>query len=57
MRVEDLLGKGEGAIEALADNGKVLRHLGVVDVVALLPVVLPRQVVALGHLGQQAACR
>lgn len=36
--VEDLLGKGEGAVETRADYAQVLAHLLVVDVVALLPV-------------------
>jgi hypothetical protein len=39
MRVEDLLGKGERAVEALAHDAQVLAHLLVVDVVALLEVV------------------
>lgn len=40
VRVENLLGKGQGAVEAAADDGEVLRHLLVVDEVVLLPVVL-----------------
>jgi hypothetical protein len=40
VRVEDLLGVGERAIESAAHNGKVLRHLLVVDEVAVLPIVL-----------------
>ena len=36
--VENLLGKGKGAVEARADNAQVLAHLLVVDVVALFPV-------------------
>ena len=40
VRVEDLLGVGQGAVQAAADNGEVLGHLLVVDEVALLPVVL-----------------
>jgi len=38
MRVEDLLGESERAIETLAHNAQVLAHLLVVDVMALLPV-------------------
>ena len=38
VRVENLLGKGEGAVETRADNAQVLAHLLVVDVVALFPV-------------------
>lgn len=38
MRVEDLLGEGERAVQALAHDLEVLAHLLVVDVVALLPI-------------------
>lgn len=38
MRVENLLGIGQGTVKTLADDGKVFVHLGVVEVVALLPV-------------------
>ena len=38
VRVEDLLGEGERAVETAADNLEVLAHLRIVDVVALLPV-------------------
>ena len=38
MRVENLLGKGERPVQTATDNAQVLAHLGVVDVVALLPV-------------------
>jgi len=38
MAIEDLLGESERSIESSADNGEVLAHLLVVDVVALLPV-------------------
>lgn len=38
VRVEDLLGVGERAVEALADDAEVLAHLLVVDEVALPPV-------------------
>jgi hypothetical protein len=40
MGVQNLLGICEGAVETAAHNGEVLRHLLVVDEVALLPVVL-----------------
>ncbi len=40
VRVEDLLGVGEWAVETLANNVEVLGHLLVVDVVALLVDVL-----------------
>lgn len=40
VRVKNLLGVCEGAVETAADNGKVLGHLLVVDEVALFPVVL-----------------
>ena len=40
VRVEDLLSIGQRAVEAAADDCEVLRHLLVVDEVALLPVVL-----------------
>lgn len=40
VRVEDLLGVCEGAVEPRPDDGEVLGHLLVVDEVALLPVVL-----------------
>lgn len=40
VRVQDLLGKGQGSVEPAADNREVLRHLLVVDEVVLLPVVL-----------------
>jgi len=39
MRVQDLLGEGERAVQALAHDGQVLAHLLVVDEVALLEVV------------------
>jgi len=40
MRVKNLLGIGKRSIESLSDNGKVLRHLFIVDERALLPVIL-----------------
>ena len=40
VRVENLLGVGERAVEAGTHDGEVLRHLLVVDEVVLLPVVL-----------------
>lgn len=40
MGVQDLLCVCEGSVQPAADNGKVLRHLLVVDEVALFPVVL-----------------
>jgi hypothetical protein len=40
VRVENLLGIGQGTVEAAADDGEVLGHLLVVDEVVLLPVVL-----------------
>jgi len=40
VRIQDLFGVGERAIESRADNGEVLGHLLVVDEVALLLVVL-----------------
>lgn len=36
VRVQDLLAEGEGAVEAAAHDGEVLRHLLVVDEVVLL---------------------
>jgi hypothetical protein len=41
VRVEDLLGKGEGAVESRPHDCEVLRHLLVVDEAVLLEVVLP----------------
>lgn len=61
----DLLGIGQGPIEPLADNGEVLRHLLVVDVVALFPIghldlLGERRIADTGHaaLGelQQSMC-
>lgn len=40
MGIQNLLGVCEGAVETAAHNGEVLRHLLVVDEVALFPVVL-----------------